>query len=298
MKRFTIVCMIVLFICSCSNKKNKIKIQYDIDVNCKHESSFDDIMDFSSIIPLETNDNSLITGIDKIVIRNNFIYLFKDRGTIKVFDLKGKFITSIGTLGKGPGELLTPTDFDISPDGKTIAILDRDGSKLSYYNNKGTFIKSVKNSIKWGFRFCWMDTNRLLFTSLYRKQKFGCYQVYETDTLLRTYKGILPYNEQYEGLRFVSRVFQRQGDKKITFRHPIECTVFDIDQPDQIYRYINFGSAYLPDERKVEYVKNNNLVMQDSHNANFAILWNYIEEKDWAYAWYHTDAKSYSLVGD
>ena len=97
-------------------------------------------------IPLETNDSCLFNDIKEIQIVDNKIYIIDNkRSKLLVFDISGKFITQIGNLGNGPGEYLTPSNFNIDKEKQTITIADVGQSKLLYYDlNNYQYIKSQK----------------------------------------------------------------------------------------------------------------------------------------------------------
>ncbi|TKG94746.1 6-bladed beta-propeller [Puteibacter caeruleilacunae] len=95
-------------------------------------------------IPLETTPECLIGNIEKIEMLDDHLIIF-DRFVTKkifVFNINGKFITTLGERGKGPGEYSMLSDFDISPDGKSIFLLDRGPRRIMQFNNKFEHIKT------------------------------------------------------------------------------------------------------------------------------------------------------------
>ncbi|WP_042345502.1 6-bladed beta-propeller, partial [Capnocytophaga canis] len=85
----------------------------------KKQFEFGNLVNEVKIIPLETNNESLVDGIYKIITTEEYIYImdnFKDGG-ILIFDRNGKFIKRF-SHGQGPGELsrLYDIDYDFKND--------------------------------------------------------------------------------------------------------------------------------------------------------------------------------------
>lgn len=93
--------------------KNLTLLEYDFcsEQNQQHES------DSIVFVPLETNDQSLISSINKILYRDGVYYIFdKIQAMIFLFNANGSFITKIHNIGNGPGEYADISDFDLDAD--------------------------------------------------------------------------------------------------------------------------------------------------------------------------------------
>jgi len=111
-----------------------------------------------SIIPL--------AGIRKIEFDHDIIVLQdKIKGIIK-FDKTGKFLSQIGSIGKGPGEYsLTYSKFTIGNNGKNVYVLDHFKDVLVFdENNQYTNKFSINGEIIANDVFS-ISQNRLLFAS-------------------------------------------------------------------------------------------------------------------------------------
>ena len=64
-------------------------------------------------IPLETNEQSVISRINKIIIGKNYL-LTQSFANINMFRYDGSFVTKIGTAGRGPNEFTIAHDVDIN----------------------------------------------------------------------------------------------------------------------------------------------------------------------------------------
>jgi hypothetical protein len=105
-----------------------------------------DFCDNMQIVPLETNEMSLIRDINKLIATKDRIYVF-DRITAIVleFDMTGKFIRRFGNKGSGPGEYINPIDFTIDEKRRNLWILDLMQQRLFRYDlDTGDFQKDFR----------------------------------------------------------------------------------------------------------------------------------------------------------
>lgn len=115
---------------------------YSVDINViapieEFVSSYD------GMLPLETNDESLISQVDKVVVQNDVVYVMDySQRCIQMFDRSsGKWLGKIDKTGRGPGEYLYLDDFDVI-DSK-IYILSHASRKLNVYTSAGECVFTV-----------------------------------------------------------------------------------------------------------------------------------------------------------
>ena len=105
-------------------------------------------------IPLETNEQSVIPRIQKI-IRSKNCFLTQSFTDIKMFRNDGSYVTTIGTVGRGPNEFNVVHDVNINPSDETIYLIDGWQQKFLVYSSTGEFIKTFKYparaAVKFGF---------------------------------------------------------------------------------------------------------------------------------------------------
>jgi hypothetical protein len=99
----------------------------------------------SRILPLETNDNSLLKKINRICNQDDkFFVLDKYLNKIVVFDTDGKYINHIQRIGNGPAEYESIMDFCLDPVRKRILLLCDRPYKIMEFNYSGEFIREGK----------------------------------------------------------------------------------------------------------------------------------------------------------
>ncbi len=148
--KISFIILSILLITSCKDKSskkenlNRLKLIKNYDKEIKES----DVLDTLSyrFIPLETTDESVFGRTDKVLIDSNRIFVL-DTHTARqafIFDIKGKFISKLGTKGQGPNDFLNLQDMTIDRKNKNIILFDLGNWRLLYYTYDGDFIKSVK----------------------------------------------------------------------------------------------------------------------------------------------------------
>jgi hypothetical protein len=154
-KHFFLIACLLLF--GCKRASNKVSIaefnQEDnfgqkININNIDKTAvlrYSEVFDNVSFIKLETQANSLIGRIDKIIVTGNkFIILdISGANAIFVFDDKGKFLNRIGTKGSGPEEYDFPDDIAYDKYNDELLIWSRNQKKIMRFKLDGTFIKNI-----------------------------------------------------------------------------------------------------------------------------------------------------------
>lgn len=152
---------------------------------------WNDLSNNIEFIALETNDKSLLTeSIRLAYLDDDFIIIVDNRsGSIVVFDGKGKFRTTIKSVGNGPGDyvFLTYVTFDKST--STIFVYDNGNRKIILYDLEGNFKESFSTADKIDGNVLLLKDNRLII-----KNNEGKYQVTVMDLDFNIMVEYLPYD--------------------------------------------------------------------------------------------------------
>jgi hypothetical protein len=137
--RIIVSIFIAAVFCSCGRKNadqtNDVSSIKVIDLLSEPESEITCLSEIAldiEYIPLETTKNSMIKNIDKVKIREKYIYLKNNVIEVMCFDRKGRFINKLDKSGRGPEEYTNISDYDISSDNNTLVVLS--GRKIFEYN--------------------------------------------------------------------------------------------------------------------------------------------------------------------
>ena len=135
---------IIILLNSCNNHKEPITKEfiYNIAIDSAIKNfEYDSILDTMFIVRLETHENCLISEINGINIIDDKILIFDEKSGVCIFSLEGRFITKIGSVGRGPGEFVSITDIAISD--TILYVCDGRVGKLHSYNlNNYKFIET------------------------------------------------------------------------------------------------------------------------------------------------------------
>lgn len=133
------ICLLLILVLSgCSNSGNN----KEEESNIRPLKSSSDLFKKIEVIPLETNDKSLISKADKVLFSNNqWFVLDKSQDKLFIFDNKGYFIRSFKRKGRGKGEYFKLADFNIDSNNN-LEILDY--YTIKTYDQQFKFISSVR----------------------------------------------------------------------------------------------------------------------------------------------------------
>ncbi len=108
------------------NEGNKIEPEYDV-----------------RYLQLETTEECLIGHISKIKGDGTSVFILDGKNaTVFRFSQKdGSFLCKYGRRGRGPGEVIYPTDFALDSKRKEVCLYDSSGGKLLYYAYDGTLLR-------------------------------------------------------------------------------------------------------------------------------------------------------------
>lgn len=133
--------LLALF-CSCQNATHEGDYLITKAEPADKEILLSEITTGVRIVPLETNAQSLIKNIDKVVKKGGLYYIKNSNSQILVFDAQGKYIRSISGIGGGPGECASLQDFDVDANRNTIAVVDL--GKIHFYTLDGAYQYTIR----------------------------------------------------------------------------------------------------------------------------------------------------------
>lgn len=97
-------------------------------------------------VELETTEESLIGNVSKVIAYKDKIYI-KDRfvaSKIYIFDATGRFITTVSSTGKGPGEYMSLEDIAIDSYKDELLVNDTANKKILVFDLGGEFLREFK----------------------------------------------------------------------------------------------------------------------------------------------------------
>ena len=149
MKKFFILLVIASLFCSCSNRQSTISLNeaayvIDLDENQEVFIPYSSIFKNVQTIILETGEDCMIGNITEFQVFDGCIYILDESvaKSLFVFDMEGRFIRKIGSLGNGPGEYIKINDFTVDTENGFIFLCDY-ANRVHKYQLDGTYIHSI-----------------------------------------------------------------------------------------------------------------------------------------------------------
>lgn len=259
-KYFKRIVLASFLLSGCKGEHTKNNIDYNlrskkillIDSEYKLIKSSHDIYENAQIIPLKFKDINLISGIDKILIKNKFFYLFDHKfTTLYKFDSNGIFQNKIGKLGVKNVEYQSLEDFTIDSLNRII-LLSNANQSISYYSSDNQFIKSQKLAF-FNSQITLVNTNSFLFYLDYRwNKKSGFYNLIMTDSLGTINEQYSYFNKKISNMGFAFCGFIASHENEHFYSDAFNDTIFSIDSANRIgAKYIiDFGKYSLREIRE------------------------------------------------
>lgn len=149
--------LIIMFSCGHNNKldfesssitiddSNQIQVGYD-EVKKKEKINLSDIVESLEVVKMDNSQDALFTK-QWIYFSDNFIAVSdgsQDKRPAKLFDRNGRFIGTIGGIGRGPGEYTSVYNILIDENTNSIYVTEISSNVVHQYDLNGKFIKDIK----------------------------------------------------------------------------------------------------------------------------------------------------------
>jgi hypothetical protein len=247
--------MVVLTSCTSTYNKdqgeNGSVLYFDVENWDKNSVIPQDIIRSLTFIPLETNENCLITRVRKIIPFDDKYYILdssQSNSSVLIFDFSGKFLGTIGKYGYGPGEFVMLSDFVVDKKRNQGYILDIQLRKVLMFKlDGGEFIGELKFDF-FTKNFAMPDYESFVFNLRNYDSKItpGSFSIAITDRDISNQQNFVPKNVYDPNFGYDHQLFQSEntywtsafGDTvyKVT---PTQC------EPAIV---LNFGKSKIPAE--------------------------------------------------
>ncbi len=157
-----------LFLLSCNGKRSDktvegltgdtteviagpVHLEFENIINNKREIYLSDFVEDIEYIELETDPAYLIGDKSvQVAIADSFIVINEHGKPVGLFSRSGKFIRTIGKIGKGPGEYDFDTYFRLNREDNIICVWNAMRGVIMEFDLEGRFINEIKPECKPG----------------------------------------------------------------------------------------------------------------------------------------------------
>lgn len=254
----------LIVLTGCGDKKQQTSTEITIEMDKVIAIDCDSVtIKKLKYIPLEINSDVLIGQIDKMLVRNDRIFVADYHGSksLFVFDMQGKFIFKINSFGRGPGEFLEFFDFNIAPSGE-IYLWDVAQFKLIRYSSEGFFLSEKRLSYQF-INFIIHANDGLYVNRLFKGGDCDC-DLAHYDLLTDRIKKILPVTEKklFDLPQFCPHYFY-ESPTGYCYIPRFSDIAYQIDHHG-IIPYIHFANLPLPSRHTInEWTKDNKTMFMD-----------------------------------
>ena len=271
-KKNGLIIILFVIIFGCSNEKDsyisddKLSV-ITIDLYNKSDLDIHQLVSELSFIPLETSDEFVIGNIDKLLYFDNK-YIIADRTThnIFVFSDSGKFISKIGSQGKGPFEYLTLRDIAINTTDSSLNVLaGTNPVRIIKYSLDNEHISDFKLSNLNADKFTLSCNNFILYNS-YPTHKNSGYSLTIVDNDGDIISQYLPFNHYTDTYYDYCNFYSYNNYKH--FNMLLDYNIYRISPQNIVSKcyYFDFGELKLPEEVKNTYSTNFEEFVKKSQN--------------------------------
>ena len=264
MSSIALLCISCLSICCKEEKREQSGKFLQIDIPLQADETHlpaDSLFCGKEILALETTPDNLISKVDKLEMTNDRLYLLDEQqDMIFIFDRKGKYITKIADIGRGPAEYIEISDFHIDNDVLYLCT-GGNGGKIICYDLDGKYQKSFRT--EYSCNRITTDSNSIYVHHNFSHPNGNNVGVYDKkeNKLVKCYK---PYPKQQEGIGSSNRCWT-SCNNKVYAAFDYEYSIYTL-QPDtcQIVAQIDFGKNHMfpPEYKDYSFFQHQNYINQ------------------------------------
>lgn len=248
-----IAALLLLFILGGCVKHNtplidSITVVYINPNDTKSEIDLSLILEDSiEIIPLESNDESYVSYIDKIEMMHGHIFVLdKKQNKLFSFDSKGKYVKCMGRQGNGPGEFVHIRDFTVV--GDSIFIQDLYQEKCIVYDMNNNYICEFEDTPVY-FEMLSLNNKFYLISNYWHLGSHNLFE-YNLDNR-KVVAAYLPFTEEVSKQKY-SMVLGRQVSKYKDYAllnfTLLNDTIYKLDKEGiEPYFLIQFTERQMPE---------------------------------------------------
>ena len=142
MKSVHFILIINILLCSCVSRDDGRIMEVTVEMGINERMPIAEITEELSKIDLEMTDESIINPnqIQKVLLSDSLVFI-SESDKLLLFAINGRFVRSIGSKGRGPGEYHSVRNFAVDETNKIVYITD--SKSIICYSWNGEFIKQI-----------------------------------------------------------------------------------------------------------------------------------------------------------
>jgi hypothetical protein len=218
MKGITIMIFVwmIVFVSGCTKieEYRAEKVIYFDSHKCVKDFDLKNITDSAFlIIPIETNENSLVSNIDKLEIHNNRIYIMdKLAQSVYIYDMDGKYLDRIRAIGQGPGEYANLSYMTVTD--SSIIVLDHFmGKQIEYRLSSLKFVKEERIFDEIWCTELFTLSGHVYYVNSWSNSQVGKFRLFSRKSSEKKFNKYLPFDERPLSLGITGPVYAINGNE-------------------------------------------------------------------------------------
>ena len=222
----------------------------------QEELNVHDLCPNVTYVPLETRPECLLGNIDKIKADSSYIFVLDKRNSLLcAFRKDGTFHKKYGSIGHGPGEFVSITDFSLDLSKHVVTILDLGGGKLITYAYDGNYL-SEQPLFYYYNQFecsdhCWPLSTSFAHNSM--SPQLDLHRLILSDNSQVPYSRAFPFSDRLrKDFHQESKiVFQKTSDNSIYYNYIPSNVIYEFSDTTCVARYRITSQAHGQDWDKL-----------------------------------------------
>lgn len=238
-----------------SDKTSESNAHKELSVDLKlSEPSYKDIFMGCELIKLDSDAQSLMSTISKVICFNDSILMLdRPKSNVYLFSSNGNFLNKIGTFGEGPEDYYLCYDFAVHPTTGIISLMNPMGELIDY-DKDGKYLCRHKLSGKPNYyAFQWMNNETTAIWSIVDKNETAL-------TVLDLNNSNVNFDDWYEDadINFMRMDPFYTHNNVISFAPPLSNDIYILGDSCLKHRYswnfspINIPKEYLDEIRSID----------------------------------------------
>lgn len=240
-----IVFCLCCFLMSCRSTQDKgsIFVDSEEDRTCPDSLYFDHY----DVIFLETTSECLISRISKIIQTEGKLFLL-DKETDRIFLLsqQGKFIKSLFSRGRAPGECVNVMDISFDRENEELIVYADSPGKIMFFDSNGCFKREIPCD-RLVYAIASVRENRLAGINIFSREPAHYISVLKYDSLHISDERKFPMEQHRICDIFAEGALLLKG-KSICFTKRYDNTIYRLtDEGIEEFLHIDFGKYNFPE---------------------------------------------------
>lgn len=246
---------VVALVAGCSGEKVSANVEVIDILNFKERpwSELPSDVITPEYIRLSSEGDSILLGnVDDIKMAAGKIYVrdWKNK-RIAIFGMDGTGQKSLMRYGRGPGEYLNVSEFEVDSTGN-IYVVDGTSDRILVYNAELNLVRETKPPFEIDL-FKVIDPNRyLLVLSSWEKGALGGTQLLLCDSMYQVTKQVSKYTEYVDDNFWLSSRYFAETEKGIFYQQSVNDSVYFFNRSGELQQMylFDFGRYTIPLEKR------------------------------------------------